>query len=98
MAMFRRLGLAVFVAAMVVPGWMTAQTQADFFDPTVLHRFDITINPSDWSRLKIYYLDNTYYPMEFTWKGLTVECGMRSRGTGSRSGIKPGLKVDINRY
>ena len=34
-----------------------------------------------------------------TWNGMTVrDVGIRSRGRGSRSGNKPGLRVDFDRY
>jgi spore coat protein CotH len=69
------------------------------FDGTVLHDISLTINSRDWSSLKEHFLDNTYYPCDFKWNGQTVRnVGIRSRGTGSRSGVKPGLRVDFNRY
>ena len=70
-----------------------------FFDETVLHEIRLTINSRDWQSLKDHYLDNTYYQSDFKWKDKTVRgIGIRSRGTGSRSGIKPGLRVDFDRY
>ena len=70
-----------------------------FFDDTVLHDIRLDINAKDWQSLKDHYLDNTYYPCDFHWQDHTVRnIGIRSRGTGSRSGIKPGLRVDFNRY
>ena len=57
------------------------------------------MNARDWQTLKDNYLDNTYYPTDFTWRDQTVRnVGIRSRGTGSRSGVKPGLRVDFDRY
>src|SRR5439155_4605817 len=42
---------------------------------------------------------NTYYPADLTWNGVTVRnIGIRSRGNATRNGVKPGLRVDINRY
>src|SRR5437868_10333748 len=70
-----------------------------FFDDTVLHEIRLTINSRDWQSLKDHYLDNTYYPCDFKWRDKTVRgIGIRSRGTGSRSGVKPGLRVDFDRY
>jgi len=70
-----------------------------FFDDSVLHDIFITINSRDWEGLKANFLENTYYPCDFKWNGITVRnIGIRSRGTGSRSGTKPGLRVDFNRY
>jgi hypothetical protein len=70
-----------------------------FFDDSVLHDISITINSRDWTSLKEHFLENTYYPCDFRWNGITVRnIGIRSRGTGSRSGQKPGLRVDFDRY
>lgn len=70
-----------------------------FFDGSVLQDIFLTINSRDWEGLKEHFLDNTYYPANFKWNGQTVRnIGIRSRGTGSRSGVKPGLRVDFDRY
>ena len=70
-----------------------------FFDANVLQDLFITINSKDWNSLKEHFLDNTYYPGDLKWNGQAVRnIGIRSRGTGSRSGVKPGLRVDFDRY
>ena len=70
-----------------------------FFDDSVVQSISLTINSRDWENLRIHYLENTYYPCDFKWNGQTVRnIGVRSRGTGSRSGVKPGLRVDFDRY
>ncbi len=70
-----------------------------FFDDNTLHDIRLSINAKDWQTLKDNYLDNTYYPTDFRWRDEVVRsAGIRSRGTGSRSGIKPGLRVDFDRY
>jgi hypothetical protein len=70
-----------------------------FFDDTVLHEIRLAINSKDWQALKDNYLDNTYYPCDFKWRDTVLRnIGIRSRGTGSRSGVKPGLRVDFDRY
>lgn len=49
--------------------------------------------------LKARFRDNDYYPADLRWNGLTVRrVGIRSRGLGSRNAVKPGLRVDFNRY
>ena len=74
-------------------------TRSGFFDDAVVHEIRLVINSTDWQSLKDHYLDNTYYPCDFRWQGQVVRnVGIRSRGTGSRSGVKPGLRVDFNRY
>src|SRR5258708_39136641 len=72
---------------------------APLFDDSVLHDIYLAINSRDWAALKQHYLDNTYYPCDFRWNDQVVRnIGVRSRGAGSRSGVKPGLRVDFNRY
>jgi spore coat protein H len=105
------LGVLLLIAAGVVVDGQTVRPQllgigqtplsgADaFFDDTVLHEIRLDINSKDWQSLKDHYLENTYYPCDMRWRDQTVRyIGIRSRGTGSRSGIKPGLRVDFDRY
>lgn len=70
-----------------------------FFDDGALQEIRLAINSRDWETLKSNYLDNTYYPTDFRWRDQVVRnVGIRSRGIGSRSGIKPGLRIDFDRY
>ena len=76
-----------------------AQTADDFFDAHTVNRLDLLVNSRDWERLRASFEQDTYYPADLRWRGLTIRnAGIRSRGNGSRSGDKPGLRVDINRY
>jgi len=76
-----------------------AQSQADFFDDTALQEVRLAISDRDWQALKANFMLNTYYAADLTWRGMTVRnVGIRSRGGGTRSGTKPGLRIDINRY
>ena len=78
------------------PGASTADA---LFDGSALQEIRLSMNSRDWETLKVNYLDNTYYPTDFKWRDQTVRnVGIRSRGTGSRSGVKPGLRVDFDRY
>ena len=94
----------MFVAALaatlaVAVTGIEGQTSADLFNPSVLHRIDIELHSADWAKLKANFQTNDYYPADVIWNGQTVRnVGIRSRGTGSRSGVKPGLRVDIDRY
>ena len=69
------------------------------FDSSVLQRVDLRMNSTDWEKLKQNFQENTYYPADFVFKGQVVRsAGVRSRGFGSRSGTKPGMRVDFDRY
>lgn len=82
-----------------VPSTPAVDTAAPFFDDTVLQELRLAINSRDWATLKEDYLSNEYYPCDVRWNGQVVRnVGIRSRGTGSRSGVKPGLRVDFDRY
>jgi hypothetical protein len=70
-----------------------------FFDDTVLHEINLDINSKDWQTLTDDYLLNTYYPTNFRWRDKVLRnVGIRSRGNASRSAVKPGLRVDFDRY
>ena len=76
-----------------------AQSSDDLFNPAALQRIDLLVNSQDWEKLKQDFQENTYYPADLTWNGQTARnAGIRSRGLGSRSGTKPGLRVDFDRY
>ena len=69
------------------------------FDQSRLHETRIVMDPADWRSLRENYLTNQYYAADLTIDGETIQqAGIRSRGAGSRSGDKPGLKVDFNKY
>jgi spore coat protein CotH len=89
----------LIVACFLAPGVAAAQTADDLFNPDAIHRFDLLVNSRDWEKLKADFLLNEYYPADIRWNGLTVRnVGIRSRGFSSRSGVKPALRVDMNRY
>ena len=88
---------AIVLWAVATP--VGAQTQDDFFDDSVLHDIRLTLSSRDWQTLKARALEDTYYPADLRWRGITIRnIGIRSRGFGSRSSQKPGLRLDINRY
>lgn len=100
----RHLLLVTLAAMMFVAASSPTHTQvpdptAAFFDGTVLHDVKLWINSRDWDTLKTNFLSNAYYPADLQWNTETIRnVGIRSRGNGSRSGFKPGLRVDIDRY
>lgn len=92
------LALAIFWlgAAPVAAQGLTAD---DLFTSADLQRVDLWLHSADWAKLKADFQTNTYYPADLTWKDQTVRnVGIRSRGRGSRSATKPGLRVDFDRY
>jgi hypothetical protein len=104
----RALAVVTILAA-VCPTASLAQTtptpvpapdpSAPFFDDSALHDIYLAMNSRDWESLKVNYLANTYYPADLKWRDQTVRnIGVRSRGHGSRSGVKPGLRIDTNYY
>lgn len=90
----------LFVALLLAMGSpAAAQTADELFDNSVLHEIRLTLNPSDWAQLKAHFTESTYYPADMSWRGIVVEkIGIRSRGTGSASGIKPYLGLDFKQY
>lgn len=90
-------GLTTIVGGQGAPG--TTLTDAQLFDDTVLQRLDLQINSRDWTSLRANYQLNTFYPATLSWRGEVVRnVAVRSRGSGTRSGQKPGLLVDFNRF
>lgn len=96
----RAANRSILVAALVLlPVVSRAQSTSDFFNPDVLQRLELQVNSADWEKLKQNFQENTYYPAAFVWNGITVRnAGIRSRGLGSRSGTKPGIRVDMDKY
>jgi spore coat protein CotH len=91
--------LLAIVVALGLGSAAAAQTPDDLFNPGALQRIELWLNSSDWAKLKAAFQENTYYPADVTWDGITVRnVGIRSRGLGSRSSTKPGLRVDFDRY
>src|SRR5206468_2746908 len=96
-----RSGLFLILALAVSTGSASAAvaTQDEFFNDSVIQEVRLAISARDWQTLKDNFGEDTYYPADLTWNGITVRnVGIRSRGHATRNGIKPGLRVDINRY
>lgn len=92
--------LALVCGVFIVTGrGLRAESAADLFNAQSLQRIDLDLHSADWAKLKTDFQSNEYYPADVTWNGLKVRnTGIRSRGAASRSGSKPGLRVDFNRY
>jgi spore coat protein CotH len=93
-----RAGLLA-AAALAVAASAAAQNANDVFNSDVLHDVQLRVNARDWDALKRNFQLDTYYPAMFTWAGSTVrDVAIRSRGLGSRNGVKPGLEIEFDRY
>ncbi len=81
------------------PAAADAQTPADFFDNQALQEVRLFIHSQDLRELRERYAEDVYYPADFLWRGTRVSnVGVRVRGLATRSAIKPGLRIDFNRY
>jgi len=89
--------LALFLAA-AYPR-LDAQSSGDLFAGQELQRIDLDLHSADWAKLKQEFQSNEYYTTDITWNGIKAyNAGIRSRGHASRSGTKPGLRLDFNHY
>jgi spore coat protein CotH len=105
MIVMRARGLRIASAACAVLLALTlasplqAQTADDLFSGTAVTALQVTMHSRDWETLRANFTANTFYPADVTWNGVRVRnVGIRSRGLGSRSGIKPGLELNFARY
>lgn len=101
--MRRVLLCAIGLAAAVVATAPRADAQSvdEVFDAQALHEIRLLINSKDLQLLRANFTTNTYYPADLIWGsgGQRVRnVAVRSRGLGSRNGVKLGLRVDFDRY
>jgi spore coat protein CotH len=96
--MFRlAVGVALLLSALEPPA--SAQTADDLFNDSVVHTLHIAMHSHDWESLRVNFTSNEFYPADVTWSGLRARnVGVRSRGLGSRSPVKPGLELNFARY
>lgn len=94
--MARYFALAA-LALVAVPSLFAGDVDT-LFDATILHNVSITMSASDWATLRATYQANTNYDATVTIDGERVtNSSIRSRGSGTRNGVKPGLRVDFAR-
>ena len=92
-----RAMLAAVLCAGAAPA--AAQTADDLFNDQTLQRMDLWVNTRDWYLLRAYPESNERYPANLKWNGQTVtNVAVRLGGMGSRSAVKPALRVDFDRY
>lgn len=95
----RTLRWCLLFALLAAPSPGHGQGFEDLFNTAALQRIDLLVNSRDWEKLKANFQEDDYYPADLHWNGQIIRnAGIRSRGLGSRSGTKPGLRVDFNRY
>jgi spore coat protein CotH len=91
-----RVMLLVLLLSPAVAG---AQSSDEFFDSRTLHEIRLYIHSADLHELRERYLEDIYVPADFEWRGIRVRnVGVRVRGLATRSPLKPGLRIDFNRY
>ena len=82
--------LVSFISAVVIAcasSSVSAQMQDAFFQENVLQDVQLRISERDWQALKAAFDQDTYYPADLTWHGVTVRnVGIRSRGNTTRNG------------
>lgn len=94
-----RVVLVTSVALAATTPAAQAQSADDLFDSSTLRELRLMVHSTDWAELKATFQENTFYPADLTWNGITVHnAGVRSRGLGSRSPVKPGLLLRFDRY
>jgi spore coat protein CotH len=92
-------GSGLMALALAVLAAPSARAADPIFNPGTLHDFRIVMDPQDWSSLQRDFLSNQYYAANIAVDGEVLQqVGIRSRGKGSRSGTKPGLLIDTNKY
>ncbi len=95
----RCVGLGVVLALLIGSRAAPAQTAADLFDDGAVRDVRLYLHSSDLAQLRAHADENTYYPADFEWQGIRVRnVAVRSRGFGSRSSTKLGLRVDFDYY
>lgn len=72
---------------------------AQLFDPSRVTELRLELSPGRWEQLKTDYLLDTWYEASFARDAETpIRIGIRSRGNGSRSAAKPGLKLEFDKF
>src|SRR2546421_8111953 len=92
-----------FLLLLAAAHFAAGQTATDFFDTSLVQEIRLDVAPADWVTLRANYQADDYYHATFHWKYqgkdmVAAGVGIRSRGHGSRSPVKPNLRIDFNHY
>lgn len=91
--------LLALIVAVGIARPAAGQTTVDPFAQDGLPELRLYIHSTDLAQLRERFLENTYYPADVEFRGVRVRnVAVRSRGSGSRSQTKLGLRLDMNRY
>src|SRR5438045_5178964 len=93
------IGANLIVFAQTRPPLVGISATDMLFADSVVQDIRLNLSAADWQLLKANFRENTYYPADFRWRDQVVRnIGIRSRGFGTRSPTKPGIRVDFNRF
>ena len=93
------LGFLAFACLVAPVHAVDELTSAEVFADGAVHELRLNLHAADWAQLQARYLENTFYPADFSWNGVVVRnVGIRSRGSGSRDPRKPSLRVTFDEY
>lgn len=93
-----RLVLFTVVAGLAVCTNAVAQP-INLFASGDIQEVRLFVHSRDLEHLRARYLENTFYPADVQWGDARVRnVALRSRGGGSRTGTKPGLLLEFDRY
>jgi spore coat protein H len=94
-----KLLMPFLLASVMLIASPAARAADPIFNQGTLHEFRIVMDPADWKSLRDNFRGNQYYAANISVDGEVLQqVGIRSRGKGSRSGEKPGLLIDTNKY
>jgi spore coat protein CotH len=95
----RQLVIAILAGLMLATSVGAQTNEQDIFDSTQVQDVYLQMNARDLVDLREHWDSNTFYPADFTYRDVRLRnVGVRSRGWGSRNGLKLGLRVDFNHY
>ena len=99
-----KYGSLFFAAALwSLPAMGAADSAPDaveeFFSAPAIEDIRLTFATGGWETLRERYLENDWYKADFEWRSISLRnIGVRSRGSGSRNPVKPGVRLEFGKY